>query len=234
MPDNPAQRLHTILVSLKKDPKATEKQAWEHALRVTGIHPLLQRVAETSALIGEVEHVLLDHPDRKHYMRWTPEVWSLFTDLSLPQTGRVSSMLSELTLERLQNCAVRLSEMDLGPEIDDEGIAELVAALDDVKALAAEGQEIDDDVKVFVAEQCTAIQDALRAYARTGNRGLRLATEACIGRLLTSPGILAKAPPLVLQKFGKVITRILNTVVTQTAVKQLQGVVEKLLSSGTP
>ena len=178
--------------------------------------------------------MLLDHPDRKHYMRWTPEVWSLFTDLSLPQTGRVSSTLSDLILERLQNCAVRLSEMDLGPEIDDEGIAELVAALDDIKALAAEGQEIDDDVKVFVAEQCTAIQDALRAYARTGNRGLRLATEACIGRLFTSPGILAKAPPLVLQKFGKVITRILNTVVTQTAVKQLQGVVEKLLSSGTP
>jgi hypothetical protein len=49
VPDNPAQRLHTILVSLKKVPKATEKQAWEHALRVTGIHPLLQRLGVCAA-----------------------------------------------------------------------------------------------------------------------------------------------------------------------------------------
>ena len=77
-----------------------------------------------------------------------------------------------------------------------------------------------------------AIQAALQVYAITGNRGLRLAAEASIGRWFTSPEITAKVPPGVVQGFREVIKRILVSAVTQTAAKQLQGAVEKLLSSG--
>ena len=233
MADNPARRLHTILVSLKEDPNATERQAWEHALwKPDSNGLLLQRLAETSALVDEIERVLQAHPERDHYMRWAPAVQGLFTHLSFPGTGRVREVLTDLALEQLENCAVRISEMDLGPEFDKEGIDKLVAQLEDVIKEATTDEKLAEDVKDFVVHQCTAIREALQAYPITGNRGLRAASEASVGRWFTSPEIVARMPAGIMEGFHNVIMRILTNVVTQTGTKQLQGVLDSLLPGG--
>jgi hypothetical protein len=149
MPDNPAERLYTVLLSLKKNPKETEKQAWERVSGATGTDLLLQRLAEASALVGEVEHVFLNHRDREHYMRWAPAVQAVFTDLAFRTSvgGRVAPALDEITLERLRNCAVRVSEMDLGPVLNESGITSLIAKLDTLIKGTTQDTELDNDVK---------------------------------------------------------------------------------------
>lgn len=233
--DNPAQRLYMILCSMK-DVSAnakTEKRAWEHALGTSGSDGLLlHRLAETLALAGEVDSLFQDHPDREHYMSWAPGVHKLFAELRFTgePSGRVGSVLNDIMLERLRNCAVRVSEMDLGPEIGAKGITELVLTLDAAKKMAVENAELGDEVKAFVVQQCTAVQDALKSYPVTGRQGLRVAAEASIGRWFTSPEITAKVPSGVVKAFREVLTRILTNVVSQVATKRLTESVDRWLS----
>ena len=152
---------------------------------------------------------------------------------SVPIAKRVTPILDQMTMERLWNCSVRVSEMDLGPVISDESVKQLVASLDGIIADATNPElDVDDDVRLFVVRQCSMIRGALQMYDAIGNRGLRLATEASIGRWFTSSEITAKVPSNMAQNFRKVITPILNTVLVQTAVKQLQEAVDGIIKAG--
>ena len=193
-PNNPAERLHVLLLAAKQNPKLRQQEAikaWASLLlvpdgneslilrRLGGVMDLPMQIKEQISSIPEIEHAL--------YLRWMPKIEGAFRAHHLG--GGFAGFLDTIddtTLFGIEHCASLLArrapELGIKPE-DLESIANEVADL----VAQVRDSEIEEDLKLFILKHLYTIRKAIDEYQLFGAKPLSTAMGEAMASLVTDP-----------------------------------------------
>lgn len=186
MSDNPAQRLHDLLVDLRKQsPGHSIGAAWANLLGIeaSNLSQLLAGCAAVSALPGDIEARLMRMPntDAELFLEWRPGVGAAmdaFLYLSNPAES-MQRQYDSTTLLSLRHAAHVLR--DEVTAVDARQLASVLEALDHLQVEVASSDDVSDDLRTFLLDLIHEMRQAIILVRAHGTLGLQRAVERCVG-----------------------------------------------------
>jgi hypothetical protein len=175
--DNPAGRLHSLLVTLKTiSPNTSIREAWATAFElpptdVIGIYSNLVRLNDS---LADIERDIgLQDVDTDIFLQHMPQLRQLLSvaNLEAPLKSHLI-LLSEGVLMTLQFCSERLSKSCPETVPDKQTMDELAADMFDL-AQKLQQADINKLLKTTLSELLESMRQAIGEYKIRGGRGLR-------------------------------------------------------------
>lgn len=188
MRDNPARRLHDVLVSLKAQPASQPiRDAWAAVLGIDVNDGVLMftAMAEVSAIPDEIRGRLLAVPnlDAELYLSWDAEVRAVlagFIVMTNPVDG-IQRLYTDATLLGLRHASNVLRAA--GRDLPADQLAELLTEIGELIALLDGSDEIPADLRMLLLDLAEEMRRAARLLKIHGVDGLERAVAQCIGSI---------------------------------------------------
>lgn len=208
--NNPAGRLHELLLSLKNMPK-TNPSLGCFAIVLNASNDtvvLLQRIGRMAALVERTKERVMTIKDQNTeiFLEWVLPVQQAFSSLAL--SAAISSFTDRydaVVLERLRFCADMLSRRASEPELVAQELKEVEKEIGElIKEIRT--SETDAMLKEFMLRHLNSISEAIREYNLFGSDRIREEVSAAIGAVYFYP----KAAKLPRKEYWQVISHVAN------------------------
>ena len=185
--DNPAGRLHKLLLDDKsKPPNTAMKQVWAEVfgLDASNTPAIFTNLVRLQDSVNEIEKsIRMQEVDHDIYLQSFP---SIRTILSLPNLdssiNQHVSLINEGVLMTLQFCSERLSKTCPEHVPTDDEIKELIEQIQNL-ADSILASSINKTLKVILSELTESMRQALAEYRIRGGTGLREELFSILERL---------------------------------------------------
>jgi hypothetical protein len=220
--DNPAARLHSLLIQFKQlppDPPTLNSWAAVLDLPIDNLPELLDAAAALCALPNQVETALrtITDIDTDLFLEWKPKVAATlqnFTNMSGNSFLAVQQQYDSATLTSLAHAAHELGRG--GTEIPADQLADLTQSVRELRGLVETSDGIEEALRQFLLDLVVEMERAVRLVRVRGVDGLEDAMEQAVGALVIRFG--GKLPEAIehkpigeklmttILKFGAIVT----------------------------
>jgi hypothetical protein len=224
--DNPAGRLHRILVAMKKGrPNVGVMYGMAEVLDINP--PFLSDVARAVLDVfnlaieaqGEVER-LNDEQPKELLLRWQPKVMdalnAMFFQRSSPALtlGVVAGSYGEDDLVALEFCSATLHRLRRELVIERDSLARIREQIADLLVVLESDAALDGELRSLLLRHVRAMLRACDSYDRCGTVGIRDAVNQMVGALVTNPDLVVRkeSSPGTWQKTATVIALLTSLV----------------------
>jgi hypothetical protein len=230
--DNPAGRLHRILVRMKQS--HGNVPVMHGMAEVLGIVPAFLpdvslAVSQVFSLAvetqSEIQSLSEDHP-KELLLRWQPRVMEalnaiFFQNITPPPTlSAIAGRYGDDDLLALAFCSAALHQVRRELVIEQTALALIREQIADLLAVLESDADLDGELRVLLLRNVRAMLWACDRYDLCGTAGIRDAVNQTVGALVNNPALVARreSSPNIWQKVTTVIAAVTATVGLATAV----------------
>lgn len=193
--DNPAGRLHEILLKVKAYGKATpSRQVWQEVLGLPAseqLSPLMTaKLASTMMLANQALELLRDeHPELiEATPSWASNVCTAFQAHNFNgQIGEFNSYISNETISNVQLTAVLLHKGSKRKTLSSDELAELRDSINSVLDEVLKSAELDSEIRTYLARALRKILTAIEDFQLTGAAPILESIEQAVGHVMVDP-----------------------------------------------
>lgn len=243
--DNPAGRLHRLLVQFRQN--ASNARAWQTWAATFGIQgddfPEVARCLEMLlALPGEIESELAQLDPASYpsdiVLRWKDKIIpALVPDLFMgQQADQMAVQFDDASLGFLETCSWTLHTYRQQRPIADSDLERIKTLLAELETELRESQHIDSELREFLMRHCKEMSRALRDVVIRGPAALEDALDRAVGATYRRKDLTARSgeSPSVWRKFGEVIVAVAAALQIATSAIALPGQVQQAIEGPQP
>jgi hypothetical protein len=243
--DNPAGRLHRLLVRFRQN--ASNTQAWRTWAATLGIsdtdYPEVARgLGMLLALPGEAESELAqvdpaDYPG-DIVLRWKDKIVPALVPhlFEARQADQMAAGFDDASLGFLETCSWTLHRYRPQRLIADSDVERIQKLIDELYSELRTSVSIDRELRVFLLEQCEEMTRALRDMEIRGPAALEEALDRAVGAAHRRADLAARSSeaPGVWRKFGEVLVVVAAALQIATSAVALPGQVQQAIEGPPP
>jgi len=233
-PNNPAARLHGILIHAKPLQNSNALSAWSKLLSVPEDNKaeLVRRLGLVLSLPAQIRELIERIPDidTTVYLKWIPEVEEGFGKLNLSRSfNEFTNPISDKALHGIEFCSELLSRT----------FPEKILSRDEMSRLDTDVLELidrvmnskmDEGLKRFVLDKLYLVHQSIQDYDLAGPSPLHKAVEATLGAVVLDQKIYETLRHSDIKNdFWSIIHRAASIVTLIVGTAQLHSGVAKLL-----
>ncbi len=233
--DNPAARLHRILVEGKKrNDNANCRDVWADILEISPITEIniMRGIANTAELADKIiftrDELLKAKRAKSGY--WYKRVNAAFRDQNLNSSWvTFNNKIDELTISELDMLAMIFDTSGSETPLDDEKLAEFKTQIIDLREDII-NSNLDKGVQIALLALLKKALEAIELYQITGAGPIMEAVEASVGRIMFDHNLQEEVKTGVIGKqFGALLGGLANFITVAQGVKELAGPIATLL-----
>jgi len=237
--DNPAERLHTLLLAGKSIHKNTEARvAWRSLLNLNENeieYVLILRIGSVMALPSQVMEIMSNNftSDRWKTSHWLKVMETAFSKNNLNSNwSNFIDLIDDRTLTELGMLSTIIETKGHVETIDRETLENFKSQINSIKNEVINNESIDENLKKTIAKYLKKIIDAIDNYQISGVEPIMEAIEAAIGHTAIDEDYrnALKSEGLG-KKLGDVLGAIANSITIAEGLAPLGVTILKLFSN---
>lgn len=191
--DNPAGRLHRVLVGLRgPQPHVGIREAWAQVVHADVNEPmqLERRVLIAVQLPARAMSVMDNIPDddsfdREFVTRWFPSVQNAFKHsfFSAGQVQHITMHYGDGTLRELESCSYILHRFRREPMPSNDDLSGITAQINELRESLRTSSDLAEDLRVLLLTHASAMAQAIDDFEVAGSEALQARLDEAIGAL---------------------------------------------------